>query len=155
MNDIFEEPKEVLKALFEAQKKAKGLKKDGTNKFAKFDYVSIEEVVSTARELLHEQGLAFFPQSQSVKHENGEAWLYQSYTLFHAPSGESLNLHRAIVVPDANKQSPCQAQGTAESYMLKNTLRELLIIPRFDAKDDLDGHDHSHRTAGNPKARYR
>lgn len=128
---------ELYKALLAAQKNAKGLKKDGTNKFANFDYVSIEEVVATARELLHECNLVFYPESQFVEGDR----IIQTYKLVHVPTGEHIPVVRTMIVPDAAKMSPCQAQGAAESYLLKNTLRELLIIPRFDKKEDIDSHD--------------
>ncbi|MCB0386545.1 MAG: ERF family protein, partial [Bdellovibrionales bacterium] len=81
---------EIDKALLEAQRSSTGLKKDGTNSFGKFNYVSIEEVVTTARQLLHDQSLVFYPSEQVVHVvEEGEAWIKQTYLLLHVPSGES------------------------------------------------------------------
>lgn len=137
---------EIDKALLAAQRNSVGLRKDGTNAFAKFKYVSIEEVVSTARELLHKQDLVFYPSEQFVHVvEDGEAWIKQTYLLLHVPSGESKEIKRTMVIPDAQKMSPCQAQGSAESYLLKNTLRELLLMPRFDEKEDIDSQDNTNR----------
>ena len=147
----------INKALLAAQQKSVGLKKDGTNAFAKFSYVSIEEVVSTARDLLHKQGLVFYPAEQEMCAAGGESkdiWIKQRYELLHVPSGETKDITRTMIIPDNNKMSLCQAQGSAESYLLKNTLRELLLMPRFDAKEDIDSHDNAGRTAGNP-GKYR
>lgn len=160
-NGIDKDPQVGLnEALLEAQRSSRGLKKDGNNSFGKFNYVSIEEVVSTAREILHKHDLVFFPLSQEMQHAEEDIWVSQKYQLLHVPSGETKDIVRTMVIPDAKSMSPCQAQGSAESYLLKNTLRELLLLPRFDSKEDIDSHDNSKggsgyrgRTAGNPSRR--
>lgn len=144
--------KEITKALLKAQQNATTLAKDGENKFGKFSYTSIEEVVQTARGLLHSQSLVFFPVTET----QDNFILTVQYRLLHVESGEHLDIYRTMIIPEANGMSPCQAQGSAESYMLKNVLRELLLIPRFDKKEDLDSQDNTGykprvmRTPGNP-----
>ena len=148
--------KELHKALLAAQESAKGLSKDGKNSFGKFGYTSIEEVVRTCRAMLHKQGLVFFPESQAMCVEGDLTYVSQSYVLRHVDSGEVQAITRTMVIPENSKMSPCQAQGSAESYLLKNTLRELLLLPRFDKNEDIDTHEpldegpRGHRTEEEP-----
>lgn len=143
-------------ALLAAQEDCKGLSKDGNNKFGKFNYSSIEEVVKTCRGLLHKQGLIFFPEEQTMHTEGPAVYVSQKYCLKHVKSGETQAITRTMVIPpEMGDMSLCQIQGAAESYMLKNVLREVLLLPRFDAKDDLDSYEQPSRTAGNPSRRFK
>lgn len=134
---------ELHKALLAAQESAKGLSKDGKNNFGKFGYTSIEEVVKTCRAMLHKQGLVFFPENQEMHVTADATYVKQTYQLRHVESGETQAVTRTMVVPENKQMSPCQSQGSAESYLLKNTLRELLLLPRFDKNEDIDSHDNT------------
>ena len=145
---------ELYKALLAAQESAKGLSKDGKNSFGKFGYTSIEEVVKTCRGLLHKQGLVFFPEEQEMKAEAETVYIVQRYLLKHVHSGEEQLVTRTMIVPENQKMSPCQSQGSAESYLLKNTLRELLLLPRFDKTEDLDSHDNTEGQSRPRRSQY-
>lgn len=144
---------ELYKALLAAQESAKGLSKDGQNSFGKFGYTSIEEVVKTCRQILHGKGLVFFPQFQKMCVTNDVVYVEQEYCLMHPASGESQSISRTMVVAEQKGQHPCQAQGSAESYLLKNTLRELLLLPRFDKNEEIDAADNRERNSS-PRRQY-
>ena len=136
----------VYKALFAAQEEIQGVKKSSRNEYAKFDYVSAEDIIGAVKPVLNKHGLIFFPKSQVC--ENGV--FRQVYSLVHVQSGEEVEISRSFVFVDEKGKAAAQAQGSAETYMLKNVLRELVLMVRYAKSEDIDSRDWRNRTPGNP-----
>lgn len=142
-----EEKLELDQALMAAQKSMTGIAKGSRNDFGKYSYVSAEDVVKDCRVVLHEHGLVFYPLIQRIEGIGDDLVINQTYMLTHVKSGEYRHIDRTMILPMSEKgKSLCQSQGGAETYMLKNTLRELLLVPRFDAKEEIDGGDYREAT---------
>lgn len=139
--------KNLYAALLKAQKQIRGVAKDSVNEGgtsssgrerAKFNYVSIERMVSDARAVLHDNGLVLTTKGSATASGDSPI-LVQAWTLAHAESGEAIDIQTAMpIVVGAGKPADW-ATGAASSYALKYLLRDLLQIPRGE---DAEGNDY-------------
>lgn len=134
-------PQEVAQAVTCVMRDIKRLGKDERNQFSKYDFVSIDKFLETTGPLMAQHGLFIVMDEREwelkrFKSEDKETgWLFMSYdvTLFHQIGVSFGPIRRNVTVPALG----AQAFGSAQSYVLKQFLRGLFMIPTGD-KDDPD-----------------
>lgn len=119
---------EIIKALLEVQGKIRRLGHDSENKFASYNYVSIDQYYEKIRPLLTDAGLAIIPtEREAAISPDGKT--YKATFDFHILhiSGETWEnaVHRTVYCAYTGAQS-C---GSALSYAEKFVLRTLFKIP--------------------------
>lgn len=115
-------------ALYQAQRSLTSVAKDRRNEYSKYNYVSVDGMVSACRDALHENGLMVSRVSFTVDVERNT--VVNNFVLVHAESGES----RSYVTPwlfYAEKARPLdKAVAGALSTSLNYFLRDLLLVVR-------------------------
>lgn len=115
-------------ALYQAQRSLTSVAKDRRNEYSKYNYVSVDGMVSACRDALHENGLMVSRSSFTVDVERNT--VVNNFVLVHAESGES----RSYVTPwlfYAEKARPMdKAVAGALSTSLNYFLRDLLLVVR-------------------------
>lgn len=128
----------IFTAIAAAVGDVKVIGKTDENKFDKYNFASIDRFLEMVNPICAKHGL--FPFVDEIGEEyftnaKGSAWvrIFYEITMYHA-SGEKLGpFHRKVAVP----LNGAQAYGSAQSYVLKQFFRSLLMIPTGD-KDDAD-----------------
>jgi ERF superfamily len=141
-------PAEVAAALVKVMTGVKKLAKEDTNKFQRYDFVSVDKFLEATCPLCADAGLVILQEEENVDISTKEtmddsgkiktsAWLTVRYgfILAHASGASYGPLHRSVMVP----ANGAQAFGSAQSYALKQFMRALFQIPTGD-KDDADNH---------------
>lgn len=135
------ETSEILAAVAKAMGAIHKVKKTGQNTHDNYAFASVDDFLAMVNPVCAEAGLMVAMDETGLedfvrKGKYGEnAWMRVSYciTVFHA-SGQSLPpVNRTVEV----LRNGSQAYGSAQSYVLKQFLRCLLLIPTGD-KDDAD-----------------
>lgn len=139
-------PAEVASAIVKVMTGVKTLGKDDTNKFQKYDFVSVDRFLAAVGPLCAGAGLIILQEEDSfdisVKETSDDygktktsSWLTVRYafTFVHASGAAYGPLHRSVIVP----ASGAQAFGSAQSYALKQFQRAQFQIPTGDS-DDVD-----------------
>jgi hypothetical protein len=116
------------------------------NKFAHYNYTSIDTFLEAMGPLLAEAGIFILPEEESLEiietekrdREGTSAWLRMrwAFTIGHASGVSYGPLHRSVTVP----ASGAQAYGSSQSYALKQFIRGLFQVPTGD-RDDPDSQD--------------
>ena len=135
-------PPSVAKAVAEAMGAVKRLAKTDTNKFANYQYASIDDFLAMTGPICAAAGLVVLADEDECEIVAGQEpqpgektkntlRLRWAFTLAHV-SGETYGpLYRTVIVPAAG----AQAFGSSQSYALKQFLRGLLQIPTGDNDD--------------------
>lgn len=132
---------QILCAVAKAMGNVKRIAKEGMNTHDKYAFASIDDFLAALNPICAEAGLIFHMQEQGCeeftrKGKFGDtAWLKVQFgiTVYHV-SGQSLpTVTRSVEVI----RSGAQAYGSAQSYVLKQFMRSLLLVPTGD-KDDAD-----------------
>jgi hypothetical protein len=137
-------PPEVAAAIVKVMTGVKTLGKDDTNKFQKYDFVSVDRFLAAVGPLCAGAGLVILQEEDSVDISTKEttddygktkasSWLTVRYafTFVHASGAAYGPLHRSVIVP----ANGAQAFGSAQSYALKQFQRAQFQIPTGDADD--------------------
>ena len=119
---------EIIKALLKVQGQVRRLGHDSENKFASYNYVSIDQYYEKIRPLLTDAGLVIVPtETEAAISPDGKT--YKATFDFHIlhSSGEVWEsaVHRTVYCPYTGAQS-C---GSALSYAEKFALRTIFKIP--------------------------
>jgi hypothetical protein len=142
-------PPKLAAALVAVAREVKQLGKSERNKFANYDFVSVDKFYSAIGSIMADKGVLCIPDCidsevvpGNVKTDNNgnqrqgapllrERW---AFTLIHE-SGETYEspVHRTVTVPAEG----AQAHGSSESYAQKQFLRGVFRVPTGD-KDDAD-----------------
>ena len=139
-------PAEVAKAIVSVMAGVKMLGKEDTNKFQKYEFVSVDKFLAAIGPLCATAELVIFQEEESIDISSKEtsddygktktsSWLTARYafTLAHSSGASYGPLHRSVMVP----ANGAQAFGSAQSYALKQFMRAQFQIPTGD-KDDAD-----------------
>ena len=146
-------------ALVCAQQSAQAVGKASKNAFHGYKYASAEAIIVEGREALTSAGLAMLRLSSSLVSEPTQIIgkddkpvtveqfvLRATFRLYHV-SGQFLDLTADMpVVPEKGRPMD-KATSTAGTYLLGYMLRDLLMLPRVDAAEEVDA-----RNDGKPKA---
>lgn len=151
-------PAEIAKAIIAIKKQVKSLRKDEENKFARFQYASVDAFYEAIGPLMAEAGLFVMTEEASTQTDRRETsddtgrtktanWLLTNYelTLYHESGIGWGPIHRSIMVAATGPQ----AYGAGQSYVEKYFLRGLFKVPTGDTDAD------SHIQAGLPVPRQR
>lgn len=151
-------PAEVAKAIVTVMSGIKTLGKDDSNKFQKYDFVSVDKFLAAVGPLCAAARLVILQEEESVDVSTKEstddygktktsAWLSVKYafTFVHASGAAYGPMHRSVMVP----ANGAQAFGSAQSYALKQFERSVFQIPTGD-KDDADQHQAELLPSKNP-----
>ncbi len=130
------------KALGEAQKSLSGISKDAKNNHANYNYVSAEEMVKASRAALFHAGLVAGRKSWAIKLEADGAYNVKSlFFVVHAESGESLEFEAEFPAVMRKGMPQDKAVACALTSCLSYFLRDLLLLPRFSAEENMDVHN--------------
>lgn len=135
---------ETAKAMVRAISCCHAVEKNSTNSYHKYRYASADAIIETAREALASAGLALLPMEASLNGSERSGpdrfELVRTFVLLHE-SGEMTPLRVCWpVVPD-NGRPLDKATAIADTLSLSYLLRDLLMMPRVDPSDDLNGRD--------------
>lgn len=132
---------ELAKALVEAQRIARAVEKDSTNKFHSYRYASAEAMIAEARGALSQAGLAFSCVSSALEQAEGYGRiLVTMYRLDHV-GGESRDYGSSTPIIEERGRPLDKAVATAKTYDLGYMLRSLLLLPRVEEGTDVDQRD--------------
>lgn len=126
--------KNLQAALMRAQKSLDGVQKTSTNKFSNYDYVSAEDMVTSARKALHNAGLV----------AGRKAWNYEkdkvicTFFIAHPESGEELTGSTEFPSVPRKGTPEDKAIATALTSSLSYFLRDVLLLPRFPKNENMD-----------------
>ena len=136
-------------AIVAAQAQARAVEKDGRNAYAKYDYVSAEAMIASARSVLADNGLAFVLVSSELDGSTPPN-VRAAWKLIHK-SGESWDVASEMPAIEGKQRPLDKAVATALTYAQNYALRGLLNLPRVekgtevDARDDSDYVEAGHR----------
>lgn len=132
-------PANLAGALALAQQKCGAVKKDARNTHHGYSYASAEAVIAEAKRALADTGLALVPSEQSLERlEGGGYELVRKFLLLHV-SGESLVLGCAWPVIEERGRPVDKATAISATASLSYMLRDLLLMPRVKAEEDMAG----------------
>lgn len=130
------------RALGEAQKSISGISKDSKNNFANYSYVSAEEMVRSARTALFDAGLVAWRKSWSTKLETDGTYNVKSlFFVVHPESGEAVEFDVEFPAVIRKGIPQDKAVACALTSSLSYFLRDLLLLPRFAAEENMDVRD--------------
>lgn len=143
-------PVDVAKAITAVMAGVKKLGKEDTNKFQKYDFVSVDSFLEATGPLCSGAGLIILQDEETIDISVREttddygktktsSWLTIKYAFtFVASSSGACHgpMFRTVMVP----ANGAQAFGSAQSYALKQFMRAQFQIPTGD-KDDADSND--------------
>ena len=142
----------ICKAIVNAQAMARAVEKDGRNAYAKYDYVSAEQMIAEARKVLAANGLAFVLVSSEVDGSTPPN-VRTAWKLMHA-SGESLDISAETPAIEGKQRPLDKAVATALTYAQNYALRGLLNLPRVEKGTEVDERDDgAHVEAGHTQRR--
>jgi ERF superfamily len=130
----------LTKSLAKAQRAARAVPKDSRNEFHKYNYASAEAVIQAAREALGAADLVLIPLEQTVDgsaREGDSRYELRTRFLLLDPSGECLELRRTWPICVEKGRPLDKATAISATLTLSYLLRDLLMLPRVDAEDDL------------------
>jgi hypothetical protein len=144
---------EIAKALAAAQQRCQPVPKDERNEYHRYNYASSEAIIAEAKAALSSSGLALLPVEQSLVGSQREGEdrfeLERKFLLLHA-SGECLPLVSHWPVCPEKGRPLDKACAIAATLSLAYLLRDLLLMPRVDADDEVGSRDD--RKAGPARA---
>ena len=159
MNEQTKYPKEIMAAIIEVMGKIKKIGKADKNTFAKYSFAGIDKFLETVNPLCADAGLIILMDEtkreiiRTEKNGKQSNWLFIDFDFILAhSSGTSIEkpFHRSVMVPAEG----AQAFGSAQSYMLKQFMRALFLIPTGD-KDDADFREATTLPESKPKSAYK
>jgi ERF superfamily len=140
-------PPEIAKAIVTVMAQIETLTKDAENKFAKYNYVSVDQFYDLIGRKMAAAGLFVLTFEKSIDiskrastNDRGDVkesvWLSAVYDVFlYHESGASFGpVERSISVP----ASGAQAYASAQSFVAKYFLRGLFMVPTGDGDADGD-----------------
>lgn len=132
-------PPEIAKAVLVVAKQVRQLGKDEENKFAHFNYVSVDKFYAVIGPLMADAGLFVVVEEDGCEIKAGSekgAWLTADYsmTIYHESGVGFGPIHRRIVLSATGPQ----AFGSGLSYVEKYFLRGLFKIPTGESDADGD-----------------
>lgn len=140
-------PANLAGALALAQQKCGAVKKDARNTHHGYSYASAEAVIAEAKRALADTGLALVPSEQSLERIQGGGYeLVRKFLLIHV-SGESLVLGCAWPVIEERGRPVDKATAISATASLSYMLRDLLLMPRVKAEEDMAGRADARPTA--------
>lgn len=131
-------PKSIAEAIITVQKQVDSIQKKNRNQFAKYDYVSADDLYAFLTHKLAEAGLVILPVERSqveIIQCNGEDHALFNFGFILCVGEDTFDhadLNRSMFI----KVTGPQTFGAAESYLQKSFLRGLFKIPTGD--HDLD-----------------
>lgn len=120
-------------ALLVAQRALPGVEKNAENKYAKYNYVNIEQMLVECRTALLQAGLVFTVDNWTCSKQGDQDFITVMYTLSHPESGEEQvhGPYTSAVVVEKGKPLD-KSQMSAASFQLTYVLRGLLMVARVD-----------------------
>jgi len=145
---------QLAQALCAARKKVRPIEKDAVNAFHRYKYASADGIIEEALRAMDETGLALVPIRQTIDgHEARGAnrfELTRHFLLIHT-SGETLPVEVVWpIVPDERGRPLDKAAAAAVTLSLAYYLRDLLLMPRVDPAEQVEGRED--RPAARPAA---
>ena len=125
-------PPEIAKSVVKVTLEVEGLVKDQDNNFAKYRFVSHDQIKMKAGKLMAKHGLIIV--ANEVESEVRDKSLAQSFDfwIYHETGSEYGPIRRTVQVPATG----AQAYGTACSYAQKYFLRDIFQIPTGEQEDE-------------------
>ena len=142
-------------ALLDAQRRLEAVEKTRTNTFHKFKYASAEDIIHASREALNAAGVVVLVTSTAFDYApvvatepnapprpDAHAGLLRSeFKVLAANCDEVLEFVSTMPVIAERGRPLDKALCSAATQTLGYTLRSLLLIPRDDESDSVDGRD--------------
>lgn len=126
-------------ALLEAQKSIDSVAKDSKNTFANYEYVSAETMVKECRTALLKNSIMVWRKSWSYSREAHETYRVESaFCVMHSESGEMIE--SVVSFPGLLRKgiTADKAVACALTSSLSYFLRDLLLLPKFSAAENMD-----------------
>lgn len=132
--------KNYWSALFVAQEQAKEVEEDGEVALKKnaYSYASYRQFMREARRVLHPNKLLVF-QCGAINMGAKPGYLYSTFTVVHAPSGEGLVHPFEWPLDTSFDFTPNKAAGASYSNGIRYFVRALLMISTNDGDDPEQG----------------
>lgn len=136
-------PQTLDQALMKAQAAMAGLAEDSYNDYAGFGYVSAEAMIEASRSVLLDNGLVLIRLGYQYDYfnEDGVGRLDSDFSLTHVETGQTRVYRAPFPYVVGKGKPPDKALATALTTSLSYFLRDLLLIPRKGAGDDMSARD--------------
>jgi hypothetical protein len=145
---------QLSQALVAAQQSCPDIEKDAYNAFHRYHYASAEAIIAAAKKSLAAAGLALLPVEQTLNgfEREGENRyeLHRRFALLHS-SGECVGITSVWPVTPEKGRPLDKACAIAATLSLSYTLRDLLLMARVDAEDDLPARQDRPQPAATPQ----
>ncbi len=129
-------PKSIALGLLHAQSNLKGVRKASENKFHGYKYAGAEDVITSSRNALHEQGLILIRDSAQLDvREGGKSAVLLSTYILASKDGDAMVHDQSFPVCPGNGRPMDKAVASAMTTSMSYFLRDLLMIPRVDGEE--------------------
>jgi hypothetical protein len=135
-------PSTISEALFLAQTRARAIDRDARDEFHQFNYVSTEQMILTAQQILQEVGVRLDIAEQEVEVDSiGRPWLKRVYHTMHVASDHYQAFSQVWPIVEGKGKPLDKATASAMTSSLGYFLRDLLLLARVEKGTELDGND--------------
>jgi hypothetical protein len=145
---------QLSQALVAAQQSCPDIEKDAYNAFHRYHYASAEAIIAAAKKALAAAGLALLSVEQTLngfeKEGENRYELHRRFALLHS-SGECVGITSVWPVTPEKGRPLDKACAIAATLSLSYTLRDLLLLARVDAEDDLAARQDRPQPAATPQ----
>lgn len=129
-------PSEIALGLWHAQQQLKAVRKASENKFHGYKYAGAEDVITSSRSVLHEQGLIVMRDSAQLDvREGGKSAVLLSTFIVASKCGQAMVHDQSFPVVPGNGRPMDKAVAAAMTTSMSYFLRDLLMIPRVDGEE--------------------
>lgn len=147
MSSVEPYPAEIAEAVVEVMGKIKRLSKSSQNKFGNYEYASVDAFFEAVNPLMAEAGIfvqldeiSYETKEVTVQRDRGESirtLLFITFDVYlcHKSGVRATPVRRSVNVGAGGAQE----WGSAQSYLLKQFLRALFLIPTGDPEADETG----------------
>ena len=125
-------PPKVAAALLKAQRSLRSVAKGSENKFHNYKYAGAEDVLTEAREHLHEAGLIVIRDTVSIDESRSSA---TSIFLIAHEDGDAVYASQEFPIVPGNGRPMDKAHAATLTTSMSYFLRDLLLIPRVDGNE--------------------
>lgn len=144
-------PSEIALGLWHAQQQLKAVRKASENKFHGYKYAGAEDVITSSRSVLHDQGLIVMRDSAQLDvREGGKSAVLLSTFIVASKCGQAMVHDQSFPVVPGNGRPMDKAVAAAMTTSMSYFLRDLLMIPRVDGEevDTRDDTAYKHAISG-------
>lgn len=131
-------PLSVLLALVKAQHAVQAAAKDGHNPEEGWSYPTISRVLTVAKAALDANGLGVVPLGSPFLQVTADGWTFQTRTwcVVNTVTGDTWCTSTAWPIDDDESKAADKLWAALDSYGIKYFLRDLLLIPFGECRDD-------------------